>query len=239
MAIVIQDILGTDAFSGSRIVINANFAAIVSEITTLETNFGISLASGNLDVSAAVGGVIKAKTVAANTIQLPATGVPTIILTGSTGAMTGTTLSLATSLTVPAISVDNLTCTSLGNSIFNGGATFNALVKIRDGVALNKIDLGAITTHTVLNSDCVLLFSPTGSSPDSLVLAADPSLVDGHVITLIPKNNTYCTLDTTLLLGAWASIAFTGGAYKCSITLMYSLSDLKWIVIDSSNMTMS
>ncbi len=238
MAIVITEILGTDPFSGSRIVINANFQSLKTELEAFETNFGISIASGNIDISSAIGGQIKAKTGAFNNIQLPATGTPNITMTGSTGAIVGKTLSLATSATIPTLSVDNLTATSLGSSVFNGEATFNALVKITDGLAYNKVDIGTTSTHTVINSDRVVLFTLNALSPGALVLTPDASLVDGHVVTLVDTSSVATTLDTTLILGfATGSITFDAAGYKSSITLMWSLADGKWIIIGSSNMT--
>jgi len=238
MSIIITELLGKDPFSGSRITINANFQSIKTEVDTLEANLGISVSSGNIDISAATGGQLKAKAGAFNTLQLPVSGVPNITLTGSTGAITGSTLSLATSAAVPTITADNLTLSSLGQSIFNGGATFNSLVKIKDGLAYNKVDVGVVNTHTVINSDRVILFTLNALSPGALVLVPDPSLVDGHIITLVDTSSVATTLDTTLIMGfSLGSITFATAGYKSSITLMWSLADGKWIIIESSNMT--
>jgi hypothetical protein len=184
MAVVITELLGTDPFSGSRITINANFASLANEVNDLEAVFGISLSSGNMDLTANVsGGVIKANSVLVNnTIQMPATGVPNVTITGSTGDIQAETMELSTSASIPTLSVNNLTTSSLGSSVFNGQATFNKLLLIRDGWALNKVNIGAQSTHTVINDDNVVLFQPTGVSPDSLTLTADAALVDGHVV---------------------------------------------------------
>jgi len=71
MSIIVTELLGTDSFSGSRLSINANFQSLKGEVETLETNLGISTASGNIDVSAATGGQIKGKVGAFNTLTLP------------------------------------------------------------------------------------------------------------------------------------------------------------------------
>jgi hypothetical protein len=236
--IVIQELLGTDPFSGSRIVINANFQSLKTELEALENNLGISVASGNIDVSAATGGQIKAKVGAFDNIQLPSTGIPNITLTGATGAMVGKTLSLATSATIPTLGVDNFTASSLGNSTFNGIATFNALTKINDGIALNKISLTS-SEHTVINDDCVLVITLSVGSPGALILTPDPSLVDGHVVTIVDASSNVGTiLDTTYIMGfALGSITFASDAYKSCITLMWSVANTKWIIIGSSNMT--
>jgi hypothetical protein len=151
--------------------------------------------------------------------------------------MIGKTLSLATSATIPSINGDNLTMSSLGQSIFNGEVTFNALVKVTDGLAYNHVDIGTTSTHTVINSDRVILFTLSVLSPGALVLTPDPQLVDGHVVTLVDKTNVPTTLDTTYIMGTWGSITFTADGYKSCITLMWSVANNKWIIIGSSNIT--
>ena len=242
MAIVITEILGTDPFSGSRIIINSNFSALKTEVESLETNLGISVASGNIDISAATGGQIKAKVGAFNTMQLPATGIANITLTGTTGPnaglITANKIALATSITSPTVNADNLTLSALGSSVFNGEVTLNSLTKINDGLAYNKVNIGTTATHTVINSDRVVLFTLNVLSPGALVLTPDPSLVDGHVVTLVDTSAVATTLDTAYIMGfATGSITFAAAGYKSSITLMWSLADLKWIIIGSSNMT--
>ena len=240
MAIVITEILGTDPFSGSRIIINSNFSALKTEVESLETNLGISVASGNIDISAATGGQIKAKVGAFNTMQLPATGVANITLTGTTGVITAKVITLATSITSPTVNADNLTLSALGSSVFNGEVTLNSLTKINDGLAYNKVNIGTTSTHTVINSDRVVLFTLNVLSPGALVLTPDPSLVDGHVVTLVDTSAVATTLDTAYIMGfATGSITFAAAGYKSSITLMWSLADLKWIIIGSSNMTIA
>lgn len=238
MAIVITEILGTDPFSGSRIVINSNFQALKTELEALETNLGISVASGNIDISTAIGGQIKAKVGAFNSIQLPSTGIPNITLTGTTGVIVGKVLNLSTSASIPTLTTDNLTTSSLGQSIFNGEATFNALTKFTDGVSLNKVNVGTVSTHTVINSDRVVLFTLNVLSPGALVLVPDAQLVDGHIVTLVDTSSVATTLDTSLILGfASGSITFAAAGYKSAITLMWSVADGKWIIISSTNMT--
>jgi hypothetical protein len=238
MSTIITELLGKDPFSGSRIVINANFQALKSTLDDIETNFGLSILSGNIDISTAIGGQILAKTIGVNSIVLPASGTPNITLTGSSGLINAIDLVLTTSIEAPTAEFDNLTMSALGSSIFNGGATFNNLVKLYDGVARNRIDIGAVATHTVLNSDCTIIFENNGASPPTLTLTADPSLVDGHEITLVDKSSDVTTLISTSILGFTTStIQFSGSPYKSAITLQWSVSDSKWFVTSSSNMT--
>lgn len=240
MSVIITEILGTDPFSGSRVVINANFQALKNQLDDIETNFGLSILSGNLDVSAATGGQILAKTIGVNSLSLPASGTPTITLIGSTGLITAEDLTLTDTIEAPTAEFDDLTMSALGSSTFNGQATFNELVKLYDGVARNRVDIGAVAAHTVLNSDCTIIFENDGSSPPVLTLTPHGSLVDGHEITLIDKGSDATTLTSTNILGFTSgTIQFSGSPYKSAITLQWSVSDAAWLVVSSSNMNLA
>lgn len=239
MAIVITEILGTDSISGSRFTINANFNALKAEVESIESVFGLSLSSGNIDVSTATGGSIKGKTGAFNSLSLPAAGTPTITLTGSSGAITATTLSLSTSITVPTVNISlGGTLLNQGSSQFNGTVVFNEFVTFNEGIVYGKIDIGSTSAHTVLNSDRVIVFD-CAASPGSLTLTPDASLVNGHVVTFIHSGSTSCILDVTNILGyTLGSITFSGDPYTSVITLMYNLATTQWIVIGAVNMTL-
>lgn len=239
MAVIITEILGTDSFSGSRLTINANFNSLKSEIDTLEAVFNISLTSGNLDVSAATGGQIKGKVGAFNSIQLPANGSPTITLTGSSGLMTATSLTLGSTLTATTVNV------SLGGSVTNQGsllqqgqADFLDVVALQGGLVNGYLDIGVANTHTVLNSDRIIIFDGT-ASPALLTLSPDGSLLDGHTITLVKKGTGACGLDVANIVGYnTGSIDFDVNPFKSSITLMYSVTNAGWIVIGQNMMTL-
>jgi hypothetical protein len=233
MSIVITDLLGTDSFSGSRLTINANFQSLKGEVETLETNLGISTAAGNINVSTATGGQIKGKVGAFNTIQLPVAG-GVISLDGVTGNVV---LSTGT-LTVPTVNLVTLGVT--GNINQTAGSTvleqttFNGLATFTAGISLgSKVTVTAPTTFNVLLSDCAININGSGA----VLLTPDASLTDGHTIVLVNSTGS-CTLTTTNILGA-TSIAFNATGYLSSITLMYSLVDLKWIIIGSTNMIIS
>lgn len=240
MAVVITEILGTDPFSGSRNTINANFQALKTAFNTLEANLGISTSSGNIDVSAASGGQIKGKTFSGLTLQLiNAVSSPTITMTGSTGSIVATSISLSSSATAAAGNFETLAVGGTGGSAtFGGVTTFNDLAQFADGVVFgNMLDLGAVTAHTVLNSDNILVFD----SSTTLALTATVGLVDGHTITLINKSASgTCTLNTTNILGfSTGSITFSGGTYKSCVTLRWVSSQSKWVITASSNMTIA
>lgn len=232
MAIVITDLLGTDSFSGSRLTINANFQSLKSEVEALETNLGVSVASGNIDVSGATGGQIKGKLGAFNDIQLPAAGSPTITLAGTTGNVV---LTIGT-LTAPTINVGAINIT--GNVNQTAGSTvleqttFNGLITITDGESRSKIDVGLTATHTVLNSDGIILFDGSGGT---MTLTADVSLVDGHISKLVKYGSGSCSLNTAAIQSA-TTITFQSNPYVSSIDLMWVVALNKWIIIGSSNM---
>jgi len=237
---VITELLGTESISGSRFTINSNFNSLNDEVTNIESVFGLSLTSGNIDVTAATGGSIKGKIGAFNSLSFPAAGTPTITLNGATGFMTGVKLTLTSQIITPAVNITlGGALNNSGTAVFDGVSTFNEIVKILNGLVYSKIDVGVTGTHTVLNSDRVIVFDGT-TSPGSLSPTPDVALIDGHVITFVKKGTGACLLDPTNILGfSTGSIDFSTSAYKSSITLMWSSADAKWIIINSSNMTIS
>lgn len=239
MSVIITELLSTDSFSGSRLRINANFASLKSEVNLIESAFGLSLTSGNLDVSAATGGQIKGKIGAFNSIQLPATGTATITLNGTTGVMTGTSLTLSTFLTATTVNISlGGTITNQGSFTQQGTSSFADLISINGGYKKSYLDIGLITTHTVVNSDTIIIFDGI-TSPSILTLAADASLVDGHIVTFIKKGTGGCSMDTANIIGyVTGSIDFHADSFKSSITLMYSTTNAGWIVIGQVSMTL-
>lgn len=238
MAITITEILGNDSISGSRFTINANFKSLKNEFESFENTFNISLTAGNLDVSGATGGSIKGKTGAFNSLSLPATGTPGITLTGSSGAIVSKTLNASTSIQTPSLTISTGgNILNQGSSQFDGTSVFNEFVVFNEGIAYGSIDVGFITSHTVLNSNRVVIFDSV-TSPGALSLVADASLVNGHVVTFVYKGTGSCSLDITNVLGfSTGSIMFSPDAYKSAISLMYNLASGKWIIVNSTNMT--
>ena len=244
MAITITELLGTDPFSSSRFVINANFFSIKSNFTDLESGLGISIISGNIDVSTAPGGSIKAKVMESKTLNLINPSMSnTIMLTGSTGAIVAQNIT-ANAIVTAAIDAGKVNI-GTNASVFDGQVTFNEMVIETGGSAINKVDVGipstpTTDTHTVINDDRVVIFDVTGST---LSIVPDASLLDGHVVTLINKNAASKQLDTANIYDFSSGTITFAGNYKSAITLMWCdavgpAAD-KWIIIGSSNMTIT
>ena len=234
--IEIISILGTDSISNGPVTINSNFNNIANEINDIEDNFGINIATSNMDLTGGSGGQIKALNILTDALQLPHSGTPNITLTGSTGAITGLTLVLGTSITTPLITTNNVVANSSGSSVFNGTVAINSLFTMTEGYSRGTaINLGTVTTHTVLNSDNILFFNSTSH----LTLTADPGIVDGNIVTLVYIGTTgSVTLGTTPILGS-PTVTFANASYKSAVTLCWSASNSKWFIISNSNCTIS
>ncbi len=238
MALTITDMLGSDPFSASRFTINANFQAVKTAVDSIESQLGISTAAGNIDVSAGTGGQITAKTFSGLTAILKdSLNATTISLTGATGIIVCRTLSAGTSIATASGTIETLAVgASGGAATFGGITTFNDVANLADGWSRSIIDLGAVTTHAVDNSDNVLIFDST----TSLTLSVGVGLVNGHVITLVRKSasGTNTLLPTALIAGA-PTVTFTATNYKSSITLVYSTALGKWVIANSNNVTIA
>jgi hypothetical protein len=236
MAISTTDLLGTSSFGQSRIIINTNTAALRDAYNNLETAFGISVVSGNIDVSGMPGGVIKAKQLVSNIATLPTAGLPSITLTGASGNVSCVSATVSATMTSASAVTTNLTVASSGSAVFNSPATFNSVAEFVDGLSHGpKLDLGTITAHTVINADGTLIFD-CGST---LTLTADAALVDGHTVTLVYKGVTLgVTLSSSSILGGLTA-TFAAVPYKSSITLTYDLASGRWIVVGAVNCTVA
>lgn len=230
------DLLGTSSFGQTRIIVNTNINALRDAYNNLETAFGISVVSGNIDVSGMSGGIIKGKQLISNTIALPTGGLPSITLNGSTGDISCTRFKAVSSITTPLLTAINIVGSSSGTATFNSPTTFNSIVVLEDGLSRGTaLDLGTVTTHTVLNSDGILIFNSTST----LTLTADSSLVDGHTITLIYKGLTSgVTIPSTNLFGTLTA-TFSAVPYKSSITLVYNKVQDLWYTTSLVNTTLA
>ena len=130
MAITIQEILGTDSISGSRLTINSNFLILENAYNNLEDVFNINVLTGSMDVSTASGGQIKAKSLLSNSLVMPSAGSPQVQLYG-TGASAGygifgNTVASATGIFSNVLQANAFSAT--GASTFGATGTFNAPV---------------------------------------------------------------------------------------------------------------
>lgn len=230
--IVIKEILGSDSISASRFQINANFNSIKNEFNQMQSVLGISLTAGNIDVSAQQGGQVLAKFVGTNQLSLPAAGTPTILLNGTSGSVQAQSVQALTAQFAQAQFTNGID--NQGTSNFGGTATFGGLVQLGGGLRFGRVAVGDIATATVLNTDRVVEFS---CSSGQLALQADPSLLDGHVVTLVKLGTGACALDVQNIDGfLGGSVGFSTDAYKSSVTLMYRSSTNTFCIIGSSNM---
>lgn len=130
MAVTITEILGTDSISGSRLTINANFLLLENAYNDLEDSFNINVLTGSLDVSNATSGQIKAKSLVANSLVMPASGTTTIQVYG-TGASAGYMIASDT-VASPTGTFSNTLHTNLfsasGSATFGSTVTFNSVL---------------------------------------------------------------------------------------------------------------
>ena len=138
MAITITEILGTDSISGSRLTINANFLLLENAYNDLENTFNINVLTGSLDVSSATNGQIKAKSLLANSLVMPASGSPTIQLYG-TGASGGYIIASSTVVGATGIFSNVLqsnTLSASGTATFGATATFNSVLNVEGRMSI-------------------------------------------------------------------------------------------------------
>lgn len=230
----ITEILGTDSFSASRLILNANFLALNTEIGNFFTNFGISVASGNIDVSTAAGGSIKGKAAAFNTLTMPAAGTPTITADSATGDMVMVNLTASASVSTTALNISSGgSITNAGTMATTGTATFNGQSIFNGGQVVKIVNIGAGSTYTVTPGDVVLITSAGGT----LTLSNDPALPNGYKVTILSSAGG-TTLAAAPLQGV-SSVAFSATGYASSVELTWVSALAKFIITASSNMTIS
>ncbi len=128
----INEILGSDSISGSRITINSNFLTLQNWINGYVNVFGIDTINGILDLSAASTGRVQAKIGRFDTLSLPSTGTATASINsnGQSSFASVSTTTLTASGAVSATSNITFGTGSVfvagGTSSFNGSLSANA-----------------------------------------------------------------------------------------------------------------
>jgi len=128
----INEILGSDSISGSRVTLNSNFLILQNWINGYVTVFGIDTINGILDLSNASTGRVQAKIGKFDSISLPSTGASLTSLNAIGGAsfVDVQTTTFTASGALIANSVVTLGTQSVfvagGTASFNGRTTFNS-----------------------------------------------------------------------------------------------------------------
>lgn len=128
----INEILGSDSISGSRVTINSNFLTLQNWINTYITVFGVDSINGILDLTGASTGKVAAKIGRFDTVSLPAIGTATASI-NSLGQSTfasvqTTTLTASGAVTLSGAVTFGSSSVFIagGTASFNGNTTFNS-----------------------------------------------------------------------------------------------------------------
>lgn len=129
----INEILGSDSISGSRVTINSNFLTLQNWINGYITTFGVDSINGILDLTGASTGKVAAKIGRFDSLSLPAAGTATASV-NSLGQSTFASVQ-TTNITASGAVVLNGTITLGTSSVFVAGATasFNGQLSANGG----------------------------------------------------------------------------------------------------------
>ena len=225
MAITITEILGTDSISGSRLTINANFLLLENAYNDLENTFNINVLTGSLDVSSATNGQIKAKSLLANSLVMPASGSPTIQLYG-TGASGGYIIASSTVVGATGIFSNVLqsnTLSASGSATFGATATFNSVLNVEgrmsigaSGNFVNTNRKATVGSSTAFPSAPGAGVTGTYSTPYQLTLTE-------NVIYIQSDYNSVAPGDATAPNGFFFYATTGAGATASSIPAGYTV----------------
>jgi hypothetical protein len=128
----INEILGSDSISGSRVTLNSNFLILQNWINGYVTVFGIDTINGILDLSNASTGRVQAKIGKFDSISLPSTGTSLASL-NALGAASFTDVQTTTFTASGALNANSIVTLGTqsvfvagGTASFNGQTTFNS-----------------------------------------------------------------------------------------------------------------
>jgi len=202
MAITITEILGTDSISGSRLTINANFLLLENAYNDLENTFNINVLTGSLDVSSATNGQIKAKSLLANSLVMPASGSPTIQLYG-TGASGGYIIASSTVVGATGIFSNVLqsnTLSASGSATFGATATFNSVLNVEgrmsigaSGNFVNTNRKATVGSSTAFPNTPGAGVTGTYSTPYQLTLTENVIYIQSDYVSSAPADAGFTT----------------------------------------------
>ena len=136
----INEILGSDSISGSRITINSNFLILQNWINGYVSVFGIDTTNGILDLSAASTGSLVAKVGRFNSVSFPASGTPLASINQQGNSSFK--------------DVQTTTFTASGAVVMNSTVTLGASSTI--------VTSGTVTNNGTLNINAAVNFGPQG-----------------------------------------------------------------------------
>jgi hypothetical protein len=160
----INEILGSDSISGSRVTINSNFLTLQNWINGYVSVFGIDTTNGILDLSAASTGKVQAKIGRFDSLSLPASGTATASV-NSAGAASFASIQ-TTTFTASGALVANGTVTFGSGSVFTVGGTASYNGQLGANAALLLGPQGRITSQntTFVNGATVGQAFPANTS---------------------------------------------------------------------------
>jgi hypothetical protein len=147
----INEILGTDSISGSRITINSNFLILQNWINGYVSVFGVDTANGILDVSLASTGKVQAKIGRFNQLAIPSSGT-SLASIDQTGAALFASVQTTTFTSSGSLVANGTITLGTGSSFSSGGtASFNGQLGANGALLLGP--QGRITSQntTYLN----------------------------------------------------------------------------------------
>jgi hypothetical protein len=192
----INEILGSDSISGSRVTINSNFLTLQNWINGFITVFGVDSVNGILDLTGASTGRVSAKIGRFNSVSLPATG-------NATASINSLGQSTFASVQTTALTASGAVTLS-GSVIFSSSAIFVA---------------GATASfNSTLNANAALNLGPAGH-----VVSQNTTYVSGATAgTAFPSNalgggGVYTTVTTPYAITGLEDVIFA----ECGPTGFY------------------
>lgn len=136
----INEILGSDSISASRVTINSNFLVFKNWINSYVEVFGVDTVNGILDLSQSSSGIVKAKIGKFDSISLPSTG--------------NSKVSISSNGSSSFVDIQTETFTSSGSFLANGSVTL--------GSSSTFISNGRSTFNGSLSANSSLYLGPQG-----------------------------------------------------------------------------